>query len=229
MSNGFAASNPDDDLPDADHREWRADVAKVIRFLRLYSCFEYLSGMFVRMLETWSPLSPTLDANEEGELLNDGLIWLAWIYNNPPSHLAVERQEELLGLLRNAEESVNKRRPRLAAHLNDIKRWTEEEAAQQKALRQNAARAALCRELRDFAANFPLKGDQRKVVELICDHNGSCPLADLAVAMGWNREEAGSKFNDIKKPVQAKLKKARMPWRLERRDNCARAHRIPGK
>jgi hypothetical protein len=83
-------------------------------------------------------------------------------------------------------------------------------------------------ELRTFAANT-LKGNQRKVVETICDANGSCPLADLAIALGWNREEAVPRFNEYKKAIQPKLRSADLAWRLSRERNHARANRISEK
>jgi hypothetical protein len=131
----------DDDLPDAAERPWESAVSQLLRFLRLHGCRDYLPEMLVRELETPVPLNmPQRDrAEAEAGALAHCIDWLYWIKNEPPLYLADEGSDELQGLVDAAIESVRKTRPRLAVHLNDIDRRTEEEKARQKARRGRAA------------------------------------------------------------------------------------------
>ena len=75
-------------------------------------------------------------------------------------------------------------------------------------------------ELRQFAAdNF--KGIERRIVELICEHAGACPLPDLATdpAIKWVTPWDDA-FNSAKKRINAKLKKPQ--WKIYRHDRKAK-------
>ena len=75
-------------------------------------------------------------------------------------------------------------------------------------------------ELRQFAAdNF--KGIERRIVELICEHAGACPLPDLATdpAIKWVTPWDDA-FNSAKKRINAKLKKTQ--WKIYRHDRKAK-------
>ena len=78
------------------------------------------------------------------------------------------------------------------------------------------------------AAN--LKGKQRRVMELVIDGGGKCPLSDIAIdpTVSWEMPYDNS-FNGIRIAVNLKLKKASEGWRLERNDNKARLLKIVQK
>jgi hypothetical protein len=74
------------------------------------------------------------------------------------------------------------------------------------------------RELRRYARE-ELKGQERSVIEELCNSNGVLPIADLALkpGVGWNDPEQG--FKDVQRRLNPKLKKQK--WRLFRRNNAA--------
>ena len=75
-----------------------------------------------------------------------------------------------------------------------------------------------------------LKGKQRRVMELVIDGRGECPLSDIAfdAAISWESPYDNS-FNGIRRAVNLKLNKASVGWRLERNDNKARLLKIGQK
>jgi len=72
-------------------------------------------------------------------------------------------------------------------------------------------------DLRRFA-RAQLKGQERAVIEALCDAGGELPIADLAVkdGVGWDDEFQG--FKDAQRRLNPKLKPE--GWRLERRNNA---------
>jgi hypothetical protein len=83
------------------------------------------------------------------------------------------------------------------------------------------------RELRQIAAN-ELKGIERRIVELVCDGNGSCPLRDLAMDSGIAWEVPyDNAFNSAKQRINDKLKKRR--WQIYRHDSNAKARNLVRK
>jgi hypothetical protein len=74
-------------------------------------------------------------------------------------------------------------------------------------------------DIRQFARSN-LKGQERAVVEALCDARGELPIPDLAVkdGVGWGDPFQG--FKDVKRRLAPKLK--RRGLRLERHDNSAR-------
>lgn len=75
-----------------------------------------------------------------------------------------------------------------------------------------------------------LKGKQRRVMELIVEGGGQCPLSEIAidVQVSWEPPYDDA-FNGIRKAVNSKLKKAGSTWRLERNDNRGRLARVGQK
>jgi hypothetical protein len=80
-------------------------------------------------------------------------------------------------------------------------------------------------ELRVFART-KLKGQERAVIEALCDAGGELPIADLAIldGVGWDDEFDG--FKNAQKRLNPKLK--RICWRLSRQNNAATLNRIQG-
>jgi hypothetical protein len=80
-------------------------------------------------------------------------------------------------------------------------------------------------DLRRFART-KLKGQERAVIEALCDAGGELPIADLAVKdeIDWNDEFDG--FKNAQKRLNPKLK--RICWRLSRQNNAATLNRIQG-
>ena len=78
-------------------------------------------------------------------------------------------------------------------------------------------------DLRRFART-KLKGQERAVIEALCDAGGELPIADLAVKDGvdWNDEFDG--FKNAQRRLNPKLK--RICWRLSRQSNAATLDRI---
>lgn len=74
-------------------------------------------------------------------------------------------------------------------------------------------------DLRNFARD-KLKGQERAVIEALCDSHGELPIADLAVkdGVGWNEMSQG--FKDVQRRLKPKLKK--VGWELSRQDNAAK-------
>jgi hypothetical protein len=71
--------------------------------------------------------------------------------------------------------------------------------------------------LRQFARG-ELRGQERAVIEALCDAGGELPIADLAAKDGvdWNNEFQG--FKDVQRRLKPKLEK--IGWALERHDNA---------
>lgn len=77
------------------------------------------------------------------------------------------------------------------------------------------------RVLREYAAK-ELKGDGRKAVEVLCSSNGSLPLVDFALAMGWdcnNGRIDDGQWSSLQQRLKPKLRK--QGWELRRHDNHA--------
>ena len=76
--------------------------------------------------------------------------------------------------------------------------------------------------LRDFARG-KLKGQERAVVEALCDVGGELPIVDLAVKDGidWGDEAEG--FKNVQRRLKSKLK--RIGWTISRQNNAARLRR----
>jgi hypothetical protein len=74
-------------------------------------------------------------------------------------------------------------------------------------------------DLRRFA-RADLKGQERAVIESLCDAGGELTIADLAVkdGVGWSDPFQG--FKDAQRRLNPKLKPR--GWRLERQNNAAR-------
>lgn len=79
--------------------------------------------------------------------------------------------------------------------------------------------------LRAFARNR-LKGQERAVMEALCDAGGELPIADLALKDGldWDNEFEG--FKNAQKRLNPKLK--RIGWTLARQNNAAKLNQIRG-
>jgi hypothetical protein len=79
--------------------------------------------------------------------------------------------------------------------------------------------------LRQFARN-ELKGQERAVIETLCDAGGELPITDLAVKefVQWNEEFEG--FKNAQKRLNPKLK--RIGWTVARQSNAAKLIRIRG-
>lgn len=63
-----------------------------------------------------------------------------------------------------------------------------------------------------------LKAMERQAVELVCEAGGKLALAELAGQLGWGAPFDG-KYNSLQNRINAKLRTARLPWQLARRDN----------
>jgi hypothetical protein len=72
-------------------------------------------------------------------------------------------------------------------------------------------------DLRDFARSR-LKGQERAVIEALCDAGGELPIADLAVVDGVDWDDPFQGFKDAQRWLNLKLKQ--IGWRLERRNNA---------
>jgi hypothetical protein len=72
-------------------------------------------------------------------------------------------------------------------------------------------------DLRDFARSR-LKGQERAVIEALCDAGGELPIADLAVVDGVGWDDPFQGFKDAQRRLNPKLKPE--GWRLERRNNA---------
>jgi hypothetical protein len=72
-------------------------------------------------------------------------------------------------------------------------------------------------DLRDFARS-KLKGQERAVIEALCDAGGELPIADLAVVDGVGWDDPFQGFKGAQRRLNPKLKPK--GWRLERRNNA---------
>jgi hypothetical protein len=63
-----------------------------------------------------------------------------------------------------------------------------------------------------------LKGQERAVIEALCDAGGGLPIADLAVADGVGWYDPFQGFKDAQRRLNPKLRPE--GWRLERRNNA---------
>jgi hypothetical protein len=72
--------------------------------------------------------------------------------------------------------------------------------------------------LRDFAG-CELKGQERAVIEALCDADGQLKTADLGVKGGVNWSDAKKQFKDAQRRLNPKLKA--LGWRLIRNNNAA--------
>jgi hypothetical protein len=77
-----------------------------------------------------------------------------------------------------------------------------------------------------------LKGKERRVVELLCEHSGVCPIEDLArdPVIDWDRP-CDNVFNQAQIRINKKLHQAvpvlRCTWKLSRKGNRAQLKRLP--
>lgn len=78
--------------------------------------------------------------------------------------------------------------------------------------------ADLYETLRQFA-RADLKGQERAVIEALCDADGELPIADLAVMEGVGWQDPFDGFKGAQRRLNPKLKPHR--WRMERRNNAA--------
>lgn len=72
--------------------------------------------------------------------------------------------------------------------------------------------------LRQFACD-ELKGQERAVLEAVCESRGKLPIADLAVRKGVDWDDVFQGFKDAQRRLNPKLKQ-RM-FTISRQDNCA--------
>jgi len=79
--------------------------------------------------------------------------------------------------------------------------------------------------LRGLIGSLKLKGNERAVVEAICDGDGSASVEDLGVELEWMNPD--DNCNSTLKRLKPKLK--RHGWQLYRHDGSARAEQIPNK
>ena len=72
-----------------------------------------------------------------------------------------------------------------------------------------------------------LKGQERAVLEALCNANGRLPICDLAVkdGVGWDDEIQG--FKDVQRRLKPKLKQ--QGWTLARQDGAASLNSIGAK
>lgn len=82
-------------------------------------------------------------------------------------------------------------------------------------------------ELKQFAET-KMKGIERRILELVCTHDGKYPLKDLAAdaAIQWNAPYDDA-FENARRRINAKLQKAKLPWRIQRQDNGAKLRYSP--
>jgi hypothetical protein len=80
--------------------------------------------------------------------------------------------------------------------------------------------------LREFAERH-LKKKQRRIVELVCDGDGQCPIADLAIdiAIEWSAPYDDACQQAIRR-INGTLAKHSQPWKLRRHDNSVRAEKM---
>lgn len=84
-------------------------------------------------------------------------------------------------------------------------------------------------DLRPFAAT--IRGDGRRILELLCDNRGECPLANLAVVLEWPSPWDNA-WESARQRLNMKLRSAKRPYRLIRSDNRAKLqpnHTTPSK
>lgn len=80
-------------------------------------------------------------------------------------------------------------------------------------------------DLRRFARD-KLKGQERAVIEALCEAGGEITIANLAISHGvdWNDPMQG--FKDVQRRLKKKLKSE--GWQLQRQDNSGRLVNING-
>jgi hypothetical protein len=83
--------------------------------------------------------------------------------------------------------------------------------------------ACLFGELRQYARK-QLKGQERAVIEALCDSHGELPIPDLALKDGVEWDDPFQGFKDVRYRLKPKLK--RKGWQLERQNNAARLVKI---
>ncbi|HMP00939.1 MAG TPA: hypothetical protein PKC45_00430 [Gemmatales bacterium] len=79
-------------------------------------------------------------------------------------------------------------------------------------------------DLRQYA-RAELKGQERAVIEALCDAGGELPIADLAVKRGVGWDDVNKGFESAQRRLNPKIKKQR--WKLTRQNNAARLTDIP--
>jgi hypothetical protein len=80
-------------------------------------------------------------------------------------------------------------------------------------------------ELREFART-KLKGQERAVIEALCDAGGELPIADLAVEDGVSWDDPVQGFKNAQRRLNRKLKLK--GWRLERQNNAGFLKAVKG-
>jgi hypothetical protein len=193
----LASARPrrDEDPPPGPFDHHSLNYKLVRRFLE-NSCLEYYREWLT------SISSPPRDPPPEIELA--ALHSVHEALTSPPGYFSFMTAEE--------QDELRELRARVRRDVKDRQQQLEQEPP------------GAFGELRTFAVNS-LKGNQRKVVETICDNDGSCRLADMALALGWHPSFSGKRFNEYKNEINPKLRDACLTWRLRRRDNCAQAYR----
>lgn len=71
-------------------------------------------------------------------------------------------------------------------------------------------------ELKAFAA-AKMKGNGRRIVELVCDGDGRCPIADVALEVDWEYPHKDSCKGALRR-INKKLKST--PWKLRQHDGA---------
>jgi hypothetical protein len=71
-----------------------------------------------------------------------------------------------------------------------------------------------------------LKGQERAVIEALCDAGGELPIADLAVEDGVSWDDPVQGFKNAQRRLNRKLKLK--GWRLERQNNAGFLKAVKG-
>lgn len=74
-------------------------------------------------------------------------------------------------------------------------------------------------------ARTDLKGQERAVIDALCDASGELPIADLAVMGGVGWHDANKGFESAQRRLNPKLKK--QGWKLKRQSNAAHLREMP--
>ena len=69
-----------------------------------------------------------------------------------------------------------------------------------------------------------MSGDQKRVVEIVCKHDGCYPLKDLAAELKWDWSATNgckSSWDTARREIKKKLSQLKPPYRLKQKDGCA--------
>jgi hypothetical protein len=176
--------------------------------------------------------SKNLEPSEEKQVLLQIRGLLANVKNRPKRDLSKKRQDEL-------RLSVNEALERTLQGLRLVEETIKQEDKRDRRLKKNTALAngvvefpLGVRAIRDEFrppwqfADKHMKGIEQRIVQLVCERNGACPLADLAIdpAIEWDMPCDGV-FNTTSRRINLKLKK--LGWKLYRGQNAAKFAKIP--